>query len=76
MTRYNHFKEPKYEPISFKSVEIGQTFRMSKWKGKTRRYLMCKKTGDFGYMEVKSGKEHTLYGNEFTVYKHEPPKTV
>lgn len=69
MARYNHFAPVDYEPISFKDVEIGQKVKLAKHKGNRTSYIIITKTGDLSYVELKSKKEHTLFGNNLTVYK-------
>lgn len=71
MSRYNHFAPEKYEPIAFSTLMVGQKFRMAKFNGKKRRYLIMKKIGDLIYMEQKSKVEHKLFNSDITVYKHE-----
>lgn len=72
MSRYNHFAKSKYEPMNFQLVQVGQKFRMGRHSGKRRGYVIMIKTGSLSYVELKSNKEHTLYGNDFTVYKCQP----
>ncbi len=71
MSRYNHFAPLKYAPINFNTLKDGDKFRMDKWKGKRRRSVIMKKTGDLTYMELKSKIEHKLYYSDITVYKYE-----
>ena len=71
MSRYNHFAPLKYVPINFSTLKDGDKFRMAKFKGKIRRYLIMVKTGDLTYMELKSKIEHTLHNSDITVYKYE-----
>ena len=71
MSRYNHFAPLAYVPINFSTLEVGQKFRMVKFKGKIRRYLIMEKTGDLTYIELKSKIEHKLFNSDINVYKYE-----
>lgn len=71
MSRYNHFADVKYEPVRFSALQVGDKFRMAKWKGKTRRYLIMIKTGELSYVELKANIENALFNSDINVYKYD-----
>lgn len=75
MTRYNHFAPVPYSPVNFKSVEIGQKFRIGRFNGKRHIYMLTVKTGDLSYKEVRTQKEHTLFSSDFIVYEYQNKPT-
>jgi hypothetical protein len=61
MAYYNHFGKMKYEQLLFSQVGVSEKFRMDKFKNKRRRKdVICVKTGDLSYYELKSKKEYSL----------------
>lgn len=55
MARYNHFSQHKYKQIKFVDLSIGDLFRKDFFKNGRRRIdVICKKTGDLTWIEVKS----------------------
>lgn len=68
MTRYNHFSERKYNQICFSNIQVGEKFRMNKWKGnRARRDLIMIKDSELAYHEFKSQKEYRALKPKFEV---------
>lgn len=72
MARYNHFKESPYKQIAFKSVKVGDRFRVGKYKNDRHSFIVAIKTGDNSYIEQYSKKMvvlHTTVG--YMVYQYD-----
>ena len=53
----------------FKSLAIGDKFRVVKWRGKRRSVVIAIKTGEKTYIEERSKKETSLfYVDNYEVY--------
>jgi hypothetical protein len=65
MAYWNHFSERKYQQIYFKSLNVGDKFRVDRFKQKRRRkdIIMIKKS-DTEYYEFKSGKYYKYFSKE------------
>ena len=58
MSRYNHFANHKFAPVQFKDIVIGGYFRKDFFKnGRRRADIICQKTSDTSWVEVKSKAE-------------------
>jgi hypothetical protein len=68
MSRYNHFSKKEYSPICFGQLEVGEKFRNDFFTGKRRRKdIVCIKTGDLSYKELKSGRDYKVFSSAFDV---------
>ncbi len=61
MARYNHFKQDNQPQVNFIDLEIGKRFRTHLWRGKRRESILCVKTGEKTYKEIRNKKEHSYF---------------
>ena len=69
MAYWNHFVEDTRTKVMFKDLNVGDKFRVGKWRGNRRSVVIAIKTGEKSYIEERSKKEHSLFSvDNYQVY--------
>ena len=71
MAYWNHFSEDTRTKVMFKDLNIGDKFRVTKWRGNRRSVVIAIKTGEKKYIEERSKKETSLLSvDNYDVYAY------